>query len=40
MINEQEIRTGEKSNLDRNMTDDQIMELKEVKEITKNHILK
>lgn len=38
MINEQEIRTGEKSTLDRNLSEDQIMELKDVQEIVRSHI--
>eukprot|EP01114_Cavostelium_apophysatum_P024750 TRINITY_DN97_c0_g1_i1.p1 TRINITY_DN97_c0_g1~~TRINITY_DN97_c0_g1_i1.p1 ORF type:complete len:949 (-),score=375.35 TRINITY_DN97_c0_g1_i1:141-2822(-) len=38
MISEQEIRTGEKSTLPRDLTEDQIMELKEVQEIINNRI--
>jgi len=38
MISEQEIITGNKSTLDRNLTEDQIMELKEVQEIVKSRV--
>lgn len=38
MINEQEIRTGEKSTLDRNLSEDQIMELKDVQEIVRSRM--
>lgn len=35
MISEEEIRTGQKSTLDKTLTEDQIMELSAVKEIVK-----
>lgn len=38
MISEQEIRTGEKSTLDRNLNADQIMELKEVQQIVNERV--
>jgi len=38
MINEKEIATGEKSNLDRNLNEEQIMELPEVQAIVKERI--
>lgn len=38
MISEQEIRTGEKSTLDRNLNAEQIMDLKEVKEIVNERV--
>lgn len=38
MINEEEIRTGEKSNLDRNLTEDQIVELPAIQKIIKSRV--
>ncbi len=37
-ISDQEIRLGEKSNMQRNLTEDQIMEIKEVKEIINSRL--
>jgi Ras GTPase-activating-like protein IQGAP2/3 len=38
MISEQEIKTGQKSTLQRDLTEDQIMELKEVQDIVQKRV--